>query len=82
MVAKWVADPEKQECVVAFKEVWFNIMGSQSRAGGRKAGHETKGANKLFAAAIEARKSLDFTVMAVTNQENLKQQSALIRVFL
>lgn len=26
-------DPERQECVVAFKEVCFNMMGSQSRAG-------------------------------------------------
>lgn len=39
---------------------------------GRKAGHETKGANKLFAAAIEARKSLDFYRDGSYKSENFK----------
>lgn len=37
------AGPERQECVVAFKEVCFNMMGSQSRAGAERQDTNLKG---------------------------------------
>ena len=48
---------------------------------GRRAGHGPEGANQFFAAAAEARKSLDFHHDGNCESENFKQQSALIRVF-
>lgn len=46
---------------------------------GRRARDEPGEVNKVFATALEARKSLDFTMMAAESQKILKQESAPIR---
>ena len=75
------ADPERQECVVAFKEVWFNMMGSQSRAGEEGQDMGLKGPTSSLLQPQKPERAWTFTMMAIANPKIFKQQSALVRVF-
>ena len=68
------ADPERQECVVAFKEVWFNMMGSQSRAGEEGQDMGLKGPTSSLLQPQKPERAWTFTMMAIANPKILSSR--------
>ena len=66
------ADPERQECVVAFKEVCFNMMGSQSRAGEEGQDMGLKGPTSSLLQPQKPERAWIFTMMGSCESENFK----------